>query len=158
VTGTARLETALDEINRLEQMLTLDGALLVKFWFHLSKEAQRKRLRQLEEDPATAWRVTQTDWERFSQYDRYRKVSEHVLRTTSTGNAPWTVVAGAHERYRSVAVATVLLNAMRKRLAADDKGFKTRLISHGSAPGRRVGQTSCAQHVGAAPRVHQSGL
>ena len=49
-------------------------------------------LRALEHDPKTRWRVTDTDWERFKLYDRFRKVSENALRETSTAHAPWIVV------------------------------------------------------------------
>ena len=58
------------------------------------------RLKDLEKDPKTRWRVTDADWQRFKQYDRYVEVSEHALRTTSQGHAPWIVVAGKDPRYR----------------------------------------------------------
>ena len=106
----------IDRINHFERMLTDEGALILKFWFHLSKAAQKKRLKSLEKDPKTRWRVTDTDWERFKMYDRFRKVSEHALRETSTAEAPWIVVEGEDFRYRSLTVGRILLNAIRKRL------------------------------------------
>ena len=115
-TKASELNQSIDEINRFEKMLTNEGALIIKFWFHLSKEAQRKRLKSLEKDPKTRWRVTDLDWERFKLYDKFRKVSEHALRATSTAEAPWMVVEGADARYRSLTVGKVLLQAMRKRL------------------------------------------
>jgi len=69
-------------------MLAADGAVLLKFWMHLSKERQRKRLRSLEKDARTRWRVTKVDWEHFAIYDRFAKVSAHALRRTSTVVAP----------------------------------------------------------------------
>src|SRR5581483_1356188 len=110
------LELRTGEINAFEQLLVSDGALIVKFWFHLSKKVQKKRLHDLEQDPLTRWRVTKLDWKHFGLYDRFRKVSEGVLRETSTGEAPWIVVEGADERYRSLTVGKVLLDMMRKRL------------------------------------------
>ena len=53
----AELDQAIEEINRFEQMLADEGALIVKLWFHLSKEAQRKRL--LQQAGAGRWRVTE---------------------------------------------------------------------------------------------------
>jgi polyphosphate:AMP phosphotransferase len=111
----SKFDQELDEINRFEAMLVNEGALIVKFWFHLSKQAQRKRLRALEENPETRWRVEKGDWRRFEAYDRYRDISEHALRHTSTGHAPWVVVEGSDNRYRSITVAQTLLEAMRKR-------------------------------------------
>lgn len=113
--STADLDRSIQEIIRFERMLTNEGVLLLKFWFHLSKERQRKRLKGLEKDPATRWRVTDTDWARFKKYDKFRKWSEHTLRHTSTGNAPWYVVEGTDHNFRSLTVAQTLLEAMRHR-------------------------------------------
>ncbi|MEI7893201.1 MAG: polyphosphate:AMP phosphotransferase [Myxococcales bacterium] len=116
ISTKAEFEASLDQILRFERMLANEGTLLVKLWFHLSKKQQRKRLRTLEKDPLTRWRVTNEDWERFEIYDKFRKISEKALRATSTAEAPWIVVAGADARYRSLTVGTVLQDAMSHRL------------------------------------------
>ena len=113
---SAKLDQSIEEIKRFEKMLTDEGALILKFWFHLSKEQQKKRLKALEKDPKTRWRVTETDWERFKNYDRFRKVSEYFIRQTSTPEAPWIVVEGLDHRYRSMTVGELVLHAMRERL------------------------------------------
>ncbi|MBI1174104.1 MAG: polyphosphate:AMP phosphotransferase [Sideroxydans sp.] len=118
---TSQLNQSIDRINRFEKMLTDEGALILKFWFHLSKDVQKKRLKTLEKDPKTRWRVTDTDWERFKLYDKFRKVSEHALRETSTAEAPWLVVEGTDFRYRSLTVGKILLDAIRKRLDSPAK-------------------------------------
>jgi len=97
-------------------MLTDEGTLIIKFWFHLSKESQFNRLTSLEKNPKTRWRVTNLDWERFKIYDKFRKVSEHALRETNTANAPWIVVEGTDARYRNLTVGKILLETLRKRL------------------------------------------
>ena len=83
----------LEEIVRLEKMLVSEGTLILKFWLHLSKESQKKRLRALEKDPKTRWRVTAADWKRAEQYDRRRLIAEQMLRQTSVAEAPWAVTA-----------------------------------------------------------------
>jgi polyphosphate:AMP phosphotransferase len=115
IKGSA-FEERLEEVVRFERMLADEGALLVKLWFHLSKKKQRKRFKQLEGDPAARWRVTKEDWENHEHYDRFRTVSERALRHTSTGHAPWWVVEAFDERYRSLTVGKILLEAMKKRL------------------------------------------
>jgi len=110
------LAQAEDEILRMEKMLADEGVLILKFWFHLSKRAQRKRLKALEADPETRWRVTRRDWTFFAKYDRFYRISEEVVRATSTAHAPWIVVEGEDPEYRSVTVGKTLLEAMRKRL------------------------------------------
>jgi len=109
---------AVEEINRFEKMLADDGALVLKFWFHLSKKAQRKRLKALESDRETRWRVTARDWSFFKLYDRFYQVSEDALRETSTAWAPWIVVEGSDPEYRAVTAGKTLLEAMKKRLSA----------------------------------------
>lgn len=113
-----RLAAELDRLRSFEQMLVDDGAVLVKLWFHLSKKAQKKRLAALEKDKLTRWRVTAQDWKNFERYDRYREISEHVLRETSTGSAPWLVIDGSDANYRALTVGKALLAAIQARLGA----------------------------------------
>ncbi len=129
-TKLAELEEHLFEINRFEKMLADEGALIFKFWFHLAKEAQKKRLKALEKDPTTRWRITADDWRGYRDYDARIEVSQHALRQTSQAYAPWIVVDGSDERYRAVTVGTILLESIRKRLAWE--GDTTRRIA--SAP------------------------
>ncbi|MFA4985367.1 MAG: polyphosphate:AMP phosphotransferase [Candidatus Brocadiia bacterium] len=105
-------------ITSLERELVADGMLIIKFWFHLSKSAQEKRLRGLEKDPDTAWRVTEMDWKNFRIYDKFRDVSERVLKATSTGEAPWHIIEASDARYRSLTVGNTLLDLITKRLEA----------------------------------------
>jgi polyphosphate:AMP phosphotransferase len=127
--GESGLDQWLNEINRFEEMLAQEGTLVVKFWFHLSNAAQRKRLRMLEKNAKTRWRVTKLDWEMYKAYDRYRRISEHTLRTTSTGKAPWIVIDGGDERYRNATAGKILLDAIRKRLALEAKGWRPRVTA-----------------------------
>ena len=93
-------ENALETITRFERMLVREGAVLLKLWFHLSKRAQYKRLKALESDPNTAFRVTKEDWEHFEHYAALRRCAEQMLRATSTVEAPWILIEGEDERYR----------------------------------------------------------
>lgn len=119
ITGAMRraeLDERLDDINRFEAMLVNEGALVLKFWFHLSKDAQKKRLKALEKDPRTAWRVTPASYDRLKTYDKLQEVAGHVLRVTNTAKAPWIIVEGTDDAYRSLTVGRIVLDAMRRRL------------------------------------------
>ena len=111
------LDQRMDQINRFEAMLVNEGALVLKFWFHLSKDGQRQRLKALEKDPRTAWRVTKESWARVKTYDKLQEAAGHVLRMTNTPWAPWIVVEGTDDRYRSLTVGKIVLDALQKRLA-----------------------------------------
>jgi len=114
-TKVADLDQSLERARRLEKMLADEGALVIKFWLHLSKEQQQARLKLMEKNPKTRWRVTRRDWEHYRRYDRFQTVHESVIRHTSTAEAPWIIVEGADARYRNLTVGEVILNAMRKR-------------------------------------------
>ena len=112
----AALERSLEEIIRFERMLGSEKVLLHKAWFHLSKKTQKKRLKRLEDDPETNWRVSRDDWRRFRRYDDFRSISERAIRRTSTGLAPWIVIDGSQDHFRSLMLGETLLAAMRARL------------------------------------------
>ena len=116
-TKGSELEEDLARINTFEKELVEDGALILKFWFHLSKKAQKKRLKALEKDPRQRWRVTGQDWKHFKLYDKFYKICTRALRSTSTGAAPWTIVEGADPRYRYLTVGQHMLTEVSKRLA-----------------------------------------
>jgi len=116
--GGTEYQQQLARIEFFEQQLAQDGALIVKLWLHLSKKAQKRRLRRLEEDPKTSWRVTPLDWKHFKLFDRFVKFSEQAVERTNSGFAPWTVIEAADDRYREVTVARTILDAVKKRLAA----------------------------------------
>jgi len=107
---------SLDRITAFENALTEDGAMLLKFWMHLSKPAQKHRLRSLEKDALTSWRVTQRDWKHWELYDSFIETAERTIMRTSTGRAPWTIIEGEDFNYRSLTVGTIIRDAVRKRL------------------------------------------
>ena len=113
---TSDLDQDMARVARFEQMLIDEGALVLKFWMHLSKEVQKKRLKSLEKDPKTRWRVTPRDWNHFEMYDTFRKVAERALRSTSTADAPWIVVEATDPRYQRLTVGKILLERLRARL------------------------------------------
>jgi polyphosphate:AMP phosphotransferase len=118
-TKDADLEQSMGRAVKLEKMLVNEGALIIKFWFHLSRDEQKKRLESLEKDPLTRWKVTERDWEHFKAYDKFREVHEKVIRQTSTAEAPWLIIEGADSRYRDLTVGKLILNAIQERLSKD---------------------------------------
>jgi AMP-polyphosphate phosphotransferase len=117
-TKTAELDQQIDDILRFERMLHDEGTLVLKFWLHLSKAQQKKRFKSLEKSKQTAWRVGETDWKHLEMYKRFQSTAQHLLRGTSTADAPWLIVEGRDERYRNLTVGTAILNALRVRLDA----------------------------------------
>ena len=114
----ADLDRSINVIRHLERMLHNEGVLILKFWLHISEREQRKRLSALEADSNTRWRYTKTIERLAERYDEVRDTAEKMLRETSTGEAPWTVIDGHDHRHRTLAVGNALLGALRRRLDA----------------------------------------
>jgi len=111
-----KFESRIERTRHFERMLAHEGALIVKLWFHLSRQDQHARLTKLASDPLTAWRVSDRDWERFDAYDEFVRVASEIVRETSTAEAPWHIIPGADENYRTLMVGELLANAMDARL------------------------------------------
>jgi polyphosphate kinase 2 (PPK2 family) len=128
----ADFDERLDRIIAFEKALTDDGAVILKFWMHLSREAQKKRLKSLEKDPATRWQVRDTNWEHWGMYDRFLEAAERTIMRTSTGPAPFTIVEGVDPYYRSLTVGQIVRDAIRRRLdeATRLEKLKARLQVH----------------------------
>ncbi len=113
-------EDKLEQVRAFEKTLTDDGALILKFWMHLGKKAQKKRLEFFEKEPLQRWRVTKKDWENWKNYDKFAATGEKIISRTSTGDCPWFIIEGWDDHYRSLQVAEILLNSMRRRLEAGE--------------------------------------
>lgn len=114
--STAEFERQLAGINAFEETLAQDGTLIIKFWLHLSRAAQKQLIKKWEASPATRWRVSSLDKKHLKIYDKFVKVAETTLRETSTGSAPWIIVEAADDRYRNLTVGQHLLERIRQRI------------------------------------------
>lgn len=119
---------AYQDIGSFEEQLADDGYAIVKFFLHISKKEQKKRFEKLRANPATAWRVTKADLKTLDKYDRYRKATDEMLLATDGDFAPWTVVEAHDERFATLKIFNVVINALESAIAA-----KKRLAKSASA-------------------------
>jgi polyphosphate:AMP phosphotransferase len=110
----------LDRINNFEKALADDGALVLKFWMHISREVQKKRLELLEHDPLRKWRMSPLDWKHWEMYDRFIEAAERIIAETNTGHAPWEIIEGEDLRYRSLRMGEVLQQALERHLMREE--------------------------------------
>ena len=104
-----------EQIRAFEKLLVDGGTLIVKVWLEISKEAQRRRLRTLRADPATAWRVTDEDWHHHRIYDRLAATAELIRAQTNRPGARWTIIDAEDERARDLHVGQLLLAQFRSQ-------------------------------------------
>ena len=109
-------EQQLETVERFETMLANEGALILKFWFHLGKDAQKEKLKKFEKSERTKWRVEDSLWGGSKRYKKVRKAAEDMMRVTGTEQAPWIVVNAENSHYRGLTVGRTILNAIRSRL------------------------------------------
>jgi polyphosphate:AMP phosphotransferase len=138
-TNTAGFADRLDRIVAFENALAEDRALVLKFWMHLSRDAQERRLKCLEKDPLEKWRVSQRHWKHWRMYDRFVEAAERTIMRTSTGKAHWHIVEGVDPLYRSLTVGTLIRDALSSQLETVrlEQEVKERLMS-GAAEGGTV--------------------
>jgi polyphosphate kinase 2 (PPK2 family) len=112
----AVFDDRLDRILAFEKALADDGALILKFWMHLSHNAQKRRLKKLEKDPLTSWRVTQRDWDHWQIYEKFEAAAERTIMRTSTGYANWNIIEGVDPYFRSLTVGSIIHREITRHL------------------------------------------
>ena len=101
-----------DQINEFEELLTESGTTVLKFFLHISKEEQKRRLEARIADPEKRWKWSSGDLEERKLWDDYQKAFEDVVSATSTERAPWYVVPANRKWYRNLIVADRVVNAL----------------------------------------------
>ena len=104
------------EINDFERQLTDAGAMIAKFWIHISQEEQLRRFKLREVTDYKKWKLTDEDWRNRDKWDEYSEAVREMLVKTSTLTAPWTVIAGNDKRYARVQAVDTLADLLAKEL------------------------------------------
>jgi len=95
-------------INRFEQHLVDNGTMVLKFFLHISKREQWRRLRDRMEDADKYWKLQAGDFRERLHWEKYMSAYEEVFRHTSTRHAPWFVVPADHKWFARCAVAEIV--------------------------------------------------
>ncbi|MGB4247176.1 MAG: polyphosphate:AMP phosphotransferase [Pseudohongiellaceae bacterium] len=107
-------EHELRRIAEFEQLLVDDGALIIKFWFHLSKEKQQERLKK-----DVAANIASPQIKLHSRhYERFVEVSELAIRNTDVGHAPWHIIEATDKHYQHLSVGRILLETLERHCAS----------------------------------------
>src|SRR5918911_1843571 len=133
-----------DSINDFERMLVREGTVVVKFFLHISKEAQLDRFRERLERPDKHWKFSANDVRERRNWDAYQEAYQDALTLTSTPWAPWYVVPCDHKWYRRLVVARAVagvLDALDPQWPAPEEDLEAyeldELASEGEAPSTR---------------------
>jgi PPK2 family polyphosphate:nucleotide phosphotransferase len=101
-------EPRYDQINAWEAHLAENGTRILKFYLHVSRDEQRRRLQKRLDDPTKHWKWSSGDLETRERWDDYMAAYTDALARCSTDAAPWFVIPADKKWYRNVAVAEIL--------------------------------------------------
>jgi len=101
------------EINEFERMLTAEGTTIVKFYLHISKKEQMKRLQDRLDDPTKQWKFSAYDTRERRLWGEYMKAYQDALEKTSTPWAPWYLVPSNHPWFRDLVISSVIMKMLQ---------------------------------------------
>lgn len=121
------------DIVDFERTIADDGALIIKFFMHISKDEQKRRFSRLSKDPLTAWQVTAEDWNHHRHYDEWLNAYEEALEYTDSEWAPWTIVESTDRSHTRIKICKTVIHALENRLGLAETPIE---------PGTRKGESN----------------
>ncbi len=103
-----------DEINAFEKLLVDSGATILKFYLHISKDEQARRLQARLDDPDKRWKFSKGDLKDRALWDDYQTAFTDAISLCSTAHAPWYVIPANHKWYRNYVIANILVETLKQ--------------------------------------------
>lgn len=119
--GASPVDVCIKSIESFERTLTDNGYVVLKFFLHIGKAAQRHRLTGLYSNPATRWRVSDEDLLRMSDYDDRYPLLDTMLERSNFDFAPWHVLNGEDKRGANLTIAETIVEALERVTAPAEK-------------------------------------
>jgi PPK2 family polyphosphate:nucleotide phosphotransferase len=113
VAGHAIWDERLKSITDLEAHLHNNGTRVIKFFLHLSKEAQRKRFLARIDEPEKNWKFSLADIQERRHWDDYMRAFEACLSATSTKESPWFVIPADDKKNARLIISQIIVEALR---------------------------------------------
>ncbi len=110
--NAAECERRYRQINDFERMLAETGTTILKFYLHISKDEQKKRLEERRDTPEKQWKFQPDDLAVRAQWDTYMAAYEAALSATSTTHAPWHVIPANSKLARNLRISRLLIAAL----------------------------------------------
>ncbi|MEI7848103.1 MAG: hypothetical protein WCK35_20055 [Chloroflexota bacterium] len=112
-------ESAYQDIAEFEEQLAADGVVILKFWLHISREEQDRRINKLLKDDITSWQVSLEDRIQQKKYDKYYQAVEDILSRTDSPHAPWTIIETTNRYHARIKVLETIIKAIESRLGME---------------------------------------
>lgn len=105
-------ESRYREINDFERSLTEEGTTILKFFLHISRSEQKRRLNERLDDPTKHWKFRESDLHERRRWPEYMEAYEEALTKTSTTWAPWYIVPSNRKWFRDLVVSERIVSAL----------------------------------------------
>ena len=118
-------------INDFERMLTLNRTTILKFFLHISKDEQKRRLESRLQDQSKHWKFSSDDLRERAYWDQYMLAYEDAINNCTTAHAPWHVVPANKKWYRNLVIARIIadtLEAMNPQFPPAEAGLETVVV------------------------------
>lgn len=99
-------------INEFERCLSENGTKIIKFFLHISKEEQRKRLEERIKDPSKQWKISQRDIMERKFWNSYMDAYQEIINKCSNMWAPWYIIPANKKWFRNFAVGLIIVNTL----------------------------------------------
>ena len=99
-------------INAFEELLTRNRTMVLKFYLHISKDEQQRRLQSRLNNPDKNWKFDPADLRQRERWDNYTAAYEDAISRCSTAAAPWHVVPANHKWYRNLVIARTIASTL----------------------------------------------
>ena len=119
----AEYDDFMRQVPEFERNLVRSGIHLIKFWFSVSRNEQRRRFKEREKHPLKQWKLSPIDKASLDKWDDYTHAKEAMFFSTDTADAPWIVI-------KSDCKKRARLNAMR---------YVLHRLAYGQKDGARIG-------------------
>lgn len=111
--SAAKLREHVEDIVEFESMLHDNDVVILKFFLHISREEQTRRLQSRIDTPDKHWKLSESDFREREFWPQYEEAYNYVIPATSRKHAPWFIIPSDHKWYRNVAISEILLAAMK---------------------------------------------
>jgi PPK2 family polyphosphate:nucleotide phosphotransferase len=102
-----------DQINDFERILTENGTVIMKFYLHISKDEQKKRLEERLNDPSKRWKFSEGDLKERKYWDDYMDAYEDALTKCNTEHAPWHIIPANRKWYRNLVIGQTIVEKLK---------------------------------------------
>ncbi|MDD3412176.1 MAG: phosphate--AMP phosphotransferase, partial [Eubacteriales bacterium] len=113
-----------NDIVEMESQLVCDGTVIIKFFLHIPRKEQKRRLKALESKKSTRWRVTREDWAQNEHYEEYLQLFDSMIARTHFDGAVWHVLRSDNKKRCVSQVYEVVIDAFEKALADRAAGLR----------------------------------